>query len=149
MKEYKVKYSHAKAKEIISNIGAVFAGKVEQKDFYLKTKNGIIYKLQKEDGGIRLVNLNQEEGGFVLNISEYLSEEVHDILLPLFENNPLVLKKDREFYTWKGSKIALDKVEKFGEFLELHPVDENAQNELFEAFGITSKDLITKSYFEL
>lgn len=149
MKEYKAKYPHAQAKELLNRIGAIFTGKKEQSDFYLKTKNSNIFKLQKEDGSMYLVNLTLEDGGFVLNISEYLSEEVRDVLSPLFQNNPLVLKKSRECYSWKGSEISLDRVEKFGEFIEFYPVSEEAKTELLETFGVKESDFVTKSYFDL
>lgn len=70
-------------------------------------------------------------------------------MLPLFNGNQYVLRKIRELYSWKGSKIKLDNVEKYGEFVEFYPVDDEAKLELFEKFGVKKEDLIAKSYFSL
>ncbi|MBU4350890.1 CYTH domain-containing protein [Patescibacteria group bacterium] len=149
MIEYKAKYSHEKAKEILDEIGAVFVQKEQHDDFYLKIDNGRIFKLQKNGDDIYLVLLNREDGGFAVDMHEYLPKETSDVLLPLFKGNQYVLRKTRELYSWKGSKIELDSVEKYGEFIEFYPVDEEAKPELFEKFGIEETDLITKSYFSL
>lgn len=149
MTEYKVKYPHAQALEIIDKIGAVFVKEEQHDDFYLKIDNGRIYKLQKNDGDIYLVILSREDGGFIVDLQEYLPKEASEVLLSLFKGNQYVLRKARKVYSWKGSKIELDNVEKYGEFLEFYPVDEEAKLELFEKFNIKETDLITKSYFSL
>lgn len=149
MKTYKIKYSHDKAKEVLNNIGAIFFGKSSQDDFYLKTHDGNVFKLQKEDETMHLVNLYFDKDGFVLNMSEYLAPEVRDALLPIFQDRSLALRKERENYSWKGSKISLDRVEKYGEFIEFSPNGDDAKKELFEVFGAKPEDLIVKSYFDL
>lgn len=147
--EYKAKYSHEKAKEVLDEIGAIFVEKTEHNDFYLKIDNSRIFKFQKNGDDIYLVILSQEDGGFNINTHEYLPKDTSDILLPLFKRNQYVLRKNRELYSWKGSKIELDSVEKYGEFIEFYPVDDEAKFELFEKFGIQETDLVTKSYFSL
>lgn len=149
MIEYKAKYSHIQAKEIIDRIGAVFVEKKEHDDFYLKIDNGYIYKLQKNGDDVYLLILSREDGGFNIDMHEYLPKDTSSILLSLFRSNQYVLRKIKELYSWKGSKIELDSVEKYGEFIEFYPVDEEAKLELFEKFGIKETDLITKSYFSL
>lgn len=149
MREYKAKYSHEKAKEVLRNIGAIFLEKRINEDFYLKTRNGNIFKLKKEDESIYLIGLDQAEDGFDLVVSEYLNPEVTDILLPLFKNNSLVLKKNREVYSWRGSKIVLNVVEKTGEYLEFYPINEEMKKEIMENFELKKADLISKSYFDL
>lgn len=149
MVEYKAKYSHEKAKEIIKEIGAVFVEKKDHDDFYLKIDNGRIFKMQKDGDDVYLVALSSENGGFVVDMHEYLPKDTSDILLSLFRGNQFVLRKAREVYSWKGTKIELDRVEKYGEFIEFYPNDEEAKKELFEKFGIKQSDLVTKSYFSL
>lgn len=149
MKEYKAKYSHAKAKEIIDKIGAVFVEKKQHDDFYLKIENGRIYKFQKNGDDIYLIVLSQEDGGFIVDMHEYLPKDTSDILLPLFKDNQYVLRKARELFSWKGSKIELDSVDKYGEFIEFYPIDDEAKLEIFAKFGVKESDLITKSYFSL
>lgn len=149
MREYKAKYPHDRAKEVLNSIGAIFLDKKEHDDFYLKTKNGNIFKLKREGENVYLIGLDQVEDGFDLVVSEYLNKEVADILLPLFKNNPLVLKKNREVYSWKGSRIMLDTVEKIGEYLEFYPVNDEARMEIMDNFGLQASELITKSYFDL
>lgn len=149
MMEYKAKYSHAKAREILDEIGAVFIEKEQHDDFYLKIDNGHIYKLQKNGDDVYLTILSQEDGGFIVDLHEYLPKDTSDILLSLFKGNQYVLKKTRELYSWKGSKIELDSVEKYGEFIEFYPIDGEAKLELFEKFGVKETDLVTKSYFSL
>lgn len=149
MTEYKAKYSHIKAKEILNEIGVIYAGNEQINDFYLKIDNGRIYKLQKNGDDVYLTVLIQEDGGFILDMHEYLPKDTSDILSPLFKSNQYVLRKNRELYSWKGSKISLDNVEKYGEFIEFYPVDEEAKVELFEKFNIKETDLVTKSYFSL
>lgn len=149
MIEYKAKYSHEKAREVINEIGAVFIEKKDHDDFYLKIDNSRIFKMQKDGDDIYLVALSREDGGFVVDMHEYLPKDTSDILLPLFKGNQFILRKVREIYSWKGSKIELDRVEKYGEFIEFYPNDEEAKLELLEKFGIKETDLVTKSYFSL
>lgn len=149
MKEYKAKYSHDEARKILEEIGAIFLEKSVQSDFYLKTKNANIFKLEKKDGRVYLMNLVYEGRGFIFNILECLDQEVSDKLLPLFEPGSLVLEKTKEHYSWKGSKIILDSVEKYGDFIELSPISEEAKEELFQTFGVKPENLIIKSYFDL
>lgn len=149
MREYKAKYSHEKARQILADIGAIFLDKKEHDDFYLKTKNGNILKFKKDGDDVYFIGLDQQEEGFDLVASEYLNREVSDVLMPLFQNNPFVLKKVRENYSWKGSRIMLDSVEKIGEYIEFYPTNDEAKIELFEIFGVHSSDLVTKSYFDL
>jgi len=149
MTEYKAKYSHEKAKEILIEIGAIFVEKKEHDDFYLKIENGRIFKIQKDGNDVYLVALSSENGGFVIDMHEYLPKDTSDILVSLFRGNQFVLRKVREIYSWKGSKIELDRVEKYGEFVEFYPVDEEAKIELFDKFGINETNLVTKSYFSL
>lgn len=147
--KYKAKYSHAQAKEILDNIGAIFVEKKEHDDFYLKIENGHIWKLQRNDDDVYLVSLNQENGGFAIQTNEYLPKDAANILLPLFKSNQFVLRKAKNLYSWKGSKIELDSVQKYGEFIEFYPVDDEAKIELMETFGVKESDLITKSYFSM
>lgn len=149
MIEYKAKYSHEKARKILDKIGAIFVEKKNNDDFYLKIDNGRILKLQKNGDDIYLIVLGREDGGFVVDMNEYLSKDISDILLPLFKGNQYVLRKTREVYSWKGSRIALDSVEKYGEYIEFYPVDDEAKIELFGNFNIKETDLVTKSYFSL
>lgn len=149
MTEYKAKYSHDEAREILDKIGAVFIEKEQHDDFYLKIDNGRIFKFQKNGDDIYLTVLSREDGGFIVDMNEYLPKDTSNILLPLFKSNQYVLRKTRELYSWKGSKIKLDSVEKYGEFIEFYPVDSEAKLELFEKFGIKETDLVTKSYFSL
>ncbi len=149
MMEYKAKYPHAKAREIIDKIGAMFAGKEEIDDFYLKLDKGNIFKLQKNGDNVYLIILSHNDGGFSIELSEYLSKDISNLLLPLFKGNQYVLTKNRELYSWKGSKIELDSVEKYGEFIEFYPIDNEAKLELFEKFGVKESDLVVKSYFNL
>ncbi len=149
MREYKVKYSHDKAREVLGNIGAIFLEKKEHDDFYLKTRDGNIFKFKKDGEKVYLVGLDQAEDGFDLVVSEYLNKEVADILLPLFRENPLVLRKNREIYSWKGSRIMLDTVEKIGEYLEFYPPSDEVKKEIMDSFGLHPADLVTKSYFDL
>lgn len=149
MIEYKVKYEHEKARRILDEIGAVFADKKQHDDFYLKAEKGNILKLQKSGDDIYLVNLIHEDGGFVENVSEYLSKDISGILSQLFKDNHYVIRKMRESYSWKGSKIRLDTVQGYGEFVEFYPADEESKIEIFEKFGVKESDLVTKSYFDL
>lgn len=149
MTEYKAKYSHLQARDIFDKIGAIFTGKEQLDDFYLKIENGRIWKLQKNGDDVYLTVLGHEDGGFIVEMHEYLPKDASNILFLLFKGNQFVLRKIREVYSWKGSKIALDTVEKYGEFIEFYPVDNEAKIELFGVFGIKESDLVTKSYFSL
>jgi adenylate cyclase class IV len=147
--KYKARYSHDKARGIIEEIGAIFVEKKEHDDFYLKIENGHIWKLQRNGEDVYLVSLSQEDGGFVVNVNEYLPKDTSAMLLSLFKGNQFSLRKTKNLYSWKGSKIELDIVQKYGEFIEFYPVDEEAKLELFEKFGIKETDLVKQSYFSL
>lgn len=149
MLQYKAKYSHDRAREIIDEIGAVFIEKKEHDDFYLKIESGNIWKLQRNDDDVYLALLRQKGKGFSVDVYEYLPKETSNILLPLFKNNQYVLRKLKEFYSWKGSKIELASVQRYGDFIEFYPESEEEKNELLETFGIKEEELVTKSYFSL
>jgi len=149
MKEFKIKYPHNKAREILKNIKAKFTEKTEQEDFYLKSTNTGILRLKKEGNEIYLIHLTKEKEGFGINLSERLDEEVTNSLLSFFKNNQLVIKKTREHYFWKGAKIVLDNVGGLGEFMEVYPQDEVTKEELLKAFKINPTELITESYYDM
>jgi adenylate cyclase class IV len=149
MKEFKIKYPHNKAKEILKNIGARFKEKTEQEDFYLKSTDTSIWRLKKEGNEIYLINFTKEKEGFGINLSERLDKETTESLLSFFKNNPLVIKKIREHYYRKGSKIVLDNVVGLGEFLELYPSDKVSKEELLKVFNINPSELITESYYDM
>ena len=149
MKEFKIKYSHNKAREILKDIGAKFLEKTEQEDFYLKNTEETILRLKKEGNEIYLINFTKEKDGFGINLSERLDKEAAKSLLLLFKNNPLVIKKVREHYYWKGAKIVLDNVIGLGEFIELYPQDEASKEELLKVLKINPSELITESYYDM
>jgi len=149
MKEFKIKYSHNKAKEILEEIGARFKEKTRLEDFYLKSDPKNIWKISREKDKVYLVNLIKGKDGFAINISERLDKEATNSLIRYFKNNPLVMKKIREHYFWKRTEIVLDDVIGLGEFIELYPQNETLKEELFKIFGIKSSELITKSYYDI
>jgi adenylate cyclase class IV len=149
MKEFKIKYPHYKAKEIFKDIGATFKEKTEQEDFYLKSTDETILRLKKEGGKIYLINFTKEKDGFGINLSERLDKEATDSLLSFFKGNPLIIKKIREHYIWKGAEIVLDNVVGLGEFIELYPREETSKEELLKIFNINPAELITESYYDM
>ena len=149
MKEFKIKYHHNKAKEILETIKARFKGKTQLEDFYLKSDQKNIWKISKENGKMYLVNLIKRKNGFDINISKRLDKEATSDLMRYFENNSLVMKKIREHYFWKEAEIVLDNIIGLGEFIELYPQNELSKKGLFNIFCIKPSDLITKSYYDI
>ena len=149
MKEFKVKYSHRKAKEILKEIGAKLKEKNQLEDFYLNSGPKNIWKISKENDKLYLINLIKGKSDFDINISEKLDKKASRGLMQYFLNNTLVMKKIRQHYLWKGTEIVLDNVVGLGEFIELYPSNEIIKKELFKIFNIKSSDLITESYYDL
>ncbi len=149
MKEFKVKYPHNKAKKTLQDIGAIFREKTEQEDFYLKSKDETILRLKKEGNEIYLINFTKEKDGFGINLSERLDKEATNRLFSLFQNNPLVIKKIREHYFWKGAKMVLDNVVGLGEFVEFYPDGNTSEEEFLKVFDIKPSELITESYYNI
>jgi len=106
-------------------------------------------KLVRKKGDIYLVGLVERDGQFENTVYEKLEGDVTSDLGAAFQVSAAVVKKERVFYKWDDTDIFLDKVDGLGEFVELYPNDEESQKQLFEQFGISNDDLITKSYHEL
>ena len=149
MKEFKVRHTHAEARQILKDINAQFEKREVLEDLYLINTEHDIYKLARIGGVIKLVHLVTESDGFGIELDNSVDAPVQQILSRFFEDNPHIMRKEREHYKWRKSQIVLDNVVGLGEFIELYPANNSEKEELFTAFEIQGKDLITESYYSL
>lgn len=150
MQEFKVKYDHAKAKEVLGKLHAVFAKDVLLEDIYLIDNRTDTYKLSRTEGGLSLVHLINKGDRFDVVFDSPIEEKLKQGINNFFaEDRADVVCKNRNYYTVSQSTIVLDNVTGLGEYLELYPSDDRARESLFEGFGLTPADVITESYRSL
>lgn len=149
MREFKVKYEHDKAREILTDLGAQFAKEEILEDFYLIDDGRNIYKLARVGGIIKIVHLINEEKGFTVVLNVKVDKQAQRGLSRFLDNNSQVMRKERTHYKWQGSEVVLDKIVSLGEFIELYPTNDKSKRYLFKIFNIQVRDLIKESYNSL
>ncbi len=131
---------------------------LNQKDTYYKWDKGLL-KLRQVNGAFEFIKYNRDETGddrwsdyYVLRIDDEKSEEFFADILKI----EVIVKKKRELYIYKHTRIHLDEVESLGAFLELETVVtgdlDEAKKEFDEVVNMLELDLsmqIKKSYRNL
>lgn len=143
-------------------LGADDCGELIQRDTYFNVATGRL-KLREERGAaahlISYVRADEPQE----RLSRYRIVEVEDaegLKAALSESLGAwaVVSKRRRLFLWRGVRIHLDWVDGLGDFLEFEAVaheqsdlaDERQKvQQLWDAFGIRSEDLIDRSYSDL
>lgn len=120
--EIKVKLnSHKEIKNILSKNNIKLKKLLRQRDIYYEVPYGLL-KLRIENGKQTLIFYQRNEESkkrwsdyFLVDITTKNSEKFFDKFL----NRIVEVKKVRELYVYKNTRIHLDKVDKLGYFLEL------------------------------
>lgn len=148
-REYKIRYDHKKAREILEELDAKFFRKELLEDFYLASNGKDIYKVARADGVFRFIHLVNEGNNFRKAADIKLEANAEKALTQLFDKSGAVMHKEREHYDWNQSKIVLDNVINLGQFIEFYPATDQDKQTLFAKFGVNVNDLITESYYSL
>jgi len=157
--EIKVKLnSHKQVKEILKQNNIHLKGLLFQKDIYYKVNRGIL-KLRIENVTQTLIFYDRNEQS-KKRWSDYylidLSKVDANIYLKRFLDVLVIVKKKRELFIYKNTRIHLDYVQGLGYFLELETRVVNGLkdaekrfNYLLDLLDLRSKKEIRASYKDL
>ncbi|MCB9209428.1 MAG: class IV adenylate cyclase [Ignavibacteriales bacterium] len=145
--------------QIILKQNGKFEKVLKQKDTYFKYDKGLL-KLREQNGDFELVKYNRNEKAGErwsdYNLLFIKGENIEKYLSDLFKIEAIV-KKTRNLYLYKNTRIHLDEVKKLGNFLELETVVKNISreeaikefNEIVNFLNLDLKNEIRKSYRDL
>ncbi len=150
--------SHKDVKEILNKNKIRFKELLNQKDIYYKVNRGIL-KLRIENGTQTLIFYDRNEKS-KKRWSDYylldLSSTDANKYLKRFLDVMVIVKKRRELYLYKNTRIHLDYVQGLGYFLELETRVINGLNDaekrfnyLLDLLELRSKKEIRASYKDL
>jgi predicted adenylyl cyclase CyaB len=157
--ELKIKLNtKSRVSSILNKIGAVRKGILNQKDIYFTINNGLL-KLRIQDDKNELIKYFRDETGKtrwsnydILIISGNNLEEYFHSLFKI----EVVVKKKRELWIYKNTRIHLDKVNKLGAFLELETLARQGKkkaarefNEIISLLNLPKEKQILVSYRDL
>lgn len=157
--EIKVKLnSHKQIKRILNDNNIKLAEVLNQKDIYYKVERGIL-KLRIENGKQTLIFYDRNEKS-KKRWSDYylldLSSTDANKYLKRFLNVVVIVKKKRELFWYKNTRIHLDFVQGLGYFLELETRVVNGLkdaekrfNYLLDLLDLRSKNEIRASYKDI
>ncbi len=157
--EIKVKLnSHKQIKRILNDNNIKLAEVLNQKDIYYKVERGIL-KLRIENGKQTLIFYDRNEKS-KKRWSDYylldLSSTDANKYLKRFLDVVVIVKKKRELFWYKNTRIHLDFVQGLGYFLELETRvvnglkdAENRFNYLLDLLDLRSKNEIRASYKDI
>lgn len=150
--EIKVKLdSHKRIKKILSSNNIKLAEVLKQKDIYYNVKEGLL-KLRIENGNKTLIFYNRNEklkkrwsDYFLLDLKNQDAENFFNKFL----QKTAEVKKIRELYLFKDTRIHLDKVNDLGNFLELETRVTNGLRDAEKRFNYLVELLELKNYPEI
>lgn len=159
--EIKAKYpSLARARKIAASIGARYAGVLRQTDTYFKVKRGRL-KLREINGTKLELIFYRRANSRGSRYSDYTVLELKDrkstkrVLDSVFERS-VVVKKRRELFLFRNSRIHIDTVAGLGGFIEFEVLVLRGKRQarqlmlfLRHKFGIDSSKLIAGSYCDM
>jgi adenylate cyclase, class 2 len=159
--EIKAKYpSLVRARKISRALGARFVGTLNQTDTYFKVKQGRL-KLREINGKELELIYYLRANNRASRYSEYTvlelqkKEATKRVLNALFETM-VVVKKKRELFLYKNSRIHVDSVVGLGGFVEFEVLVVEGKRQarqlmlfLRSKFGIDSSMLIAGSYSDM
>jgi adenylate cyclase, class 2 len=159
--EIKAKYSSlARARTISRTLGAEFKGTLRQTDSYFKVKQGRL-KLREIDGKQLELIFYRRKNARGSRYSDYTvlelqkREAAERVLNSLFETM-VVVKKKRDLFLYKNSRIHVDSVSGLGVFVEFEVLVVRGKKQaqqlmsfLCRKFGIDSTSIIAGSYSDL
>jgi predicted adenylyl cyclase CyaB len=148
------------AKILAENLGADFAGELQQTDTYFSVATGRLKLREFSDGSGELIFYKRPEHNLqrLSTYQIYRTNDAAQLRMVLSETLgvKVVVKKSRFLYTWKNARIHLDHVEQLGEFLEFEVLvtegelqAEGVMRELRNHFSLENENLITCSYADL
>ncbi len=156
--EIKAKYpSLAQARKISRTLGARFSGTLKQTDTYFKVKHGRLKLREINEKELELIYYRRENAPgsrysdyTVLELQK--KEAAKRVLNSLFETM-VVVKKKRDLFLYKNSRIHIDSVAGLGGFVEFEVLVVRGKRQaqqlmrfLRSKFGIHSSSLIAGSY---
>jgi predicted adenylyl cyclase CyaB len=159
--EIKVKYpSLAQAREISRTLGAKSGGTLKQTDTYFKVKQGRLKLREINEKELELIYYrranshgNRYSDYTVLELQK--REAAKRVLNSLFETS-IIVKKKRELFLYKNSRIHIDTVVGLGGFIEFEVLVVRGKKQahrlmlfLRRKFGIDSSMLIAGSYSDM
>lgn len=165
MKNIEVKIYVDNFRGIISklkNIGAEYGGKLYQIDTYYNCKLNRLKMREINKQKTELIcysRLNKENAKIsnydILEVPENLKQKTREILKKAF-GEKVVVKKERNLWIYRNTRIHLDKVFKLGDFLELETVvkknmekSKKEYEEVFSFLNLNKYKKYKKSYSDM
>jgi predicted adenylyl cyclase CyaB len=159
--EIKAKYhSLPQAREISRTLGARFGGTLKQTDTYFKVKQGRLKLREINEKELELIHYRRRNARGS-RYSDYTvielqkKEAAKRVLNSLFDTL-VIVKKKRELFLYKNSRIHLDSVAGLGGFIEFEVLVVRGKKQaqqlmlfLRAKFGIDSSMLIAGSYSDM
>ncbi|MCK0200421.1 class IV adenylate cyclase [Ornithobacterium rhinotracheale] len=161
--EFKARVSNIESyQEKLLSLNPRYVGEDHQIDTYFCAKEG---RLKLREGNIENALINYQRADTskakeskIILYKHKPSEALKEILT-LQLGVKVIVNKKRQIYFIDNVKFHFDKVEGLGTFLEVEAIDaeeeftleqlEEQCNKYFEFFGLTSQDLVDKSYSDL
>jgi adenylate cyclase class 2 len=159
--EIKARYpALARAKKISRALGARFGGTLKQTDTYFQVKRGRLKLREINEKKLELIYYRRKntKGS---RFSEYTvvelkgKESAKRVLLSLFEKE-IVVKKMRELFHYKNSRIHVDFVVGLGGFIEFEVLVVRGKRQarqlmsyLKKQYGIEKSSLVAGSYSDM
>ena len=159
--EIKATYpSLARARKISKTLGARFSGTLKQTDTYFKVRQGRLKLREIDEKQLELIYYRRQNARgsrysdyTVLELQK--KEAAKRVLNSLFETM-VVVKKKRDLYLYKNSRIHIDSVAGLGEFVEFEVLVVRGKRQaqqlmsvLRSKFGIDSSSMIAGSYSDM
>jgi len=150
-------------KNLLRKAGAKFAGTLKQTDTYFKCKNGRLKLREINNRYFELISYQRPDKK-TSKLSDYQiikmkKDEAENIKFILEKSlgEKVVVKKKRDLWIYKNTRIHLDVVEKLGNFMELETVlygnnlkhSKKEHAEVIDLLGIKNCKKISGSYSNL
>ena len=147
---------------LLKKIGARYKERLYQTDTYYNCKTGRLKLREINNRDFELIFYQRPDGGNskvsnyeISNIKRGQLKTIKSVLTKLLgEKN--IIKKQRDLWMYKNTRIHLDKVKKLGKFLELETIVKNGfkearvgHNEIINLLGLSKYKKYDKSYSDL
>jgi predicted adenylyl cyclase CyaB len=129
-------------KNKLREIKAEYLGELKQEDIYFKSCKGLL-KLRVMDTHSELIRYNRDEKNTrwshyeIIKISDKNSKKLLRSILDV----EAMVKKKRQIFLYKNTRIHLDTVNKLGKFIELETIVKTSLNEAQKRFNYLIKTL--------
>jgi predicted adenylyl cyclase CyaB len=159
--EIKSKYASApQARRVARNLGARYKGVLRQTDTYFDVRRGRLKLREINDAGAELIfylreNTKRSRYSDYIVLTLTNKRAAMQLLKSLFDTT-VVVRKKRELFLYKNSRIHIDSVNRLGSFVEIEVIVRRGKMQaqslmsfLRKEFNIVDSSLIGGSYSDM